>query len=83
MIIYSQLSEPIKIYVMKCKAVTKHHLLVWQRVFMASFADALLASCLAIFLPNRGFKKLLRRRQQERHKTIGFNEKDKDPAHAF
>ena len=26
---------------------------------------------------NREFKKLLRRRQRERHKTIGFNEKTK------
>ena len=29
------------------------------------------------------FKKLLRRRQRERHKTIGFNEKDKGPARLF
>ena len=31
---------------------------------------------------NREFKKLLRRRQRERHKTIGYNE-NKGPARAF
>ena len=32
---------------------------------------------------NREFKKLLRRRQRERHKTIGYNEKNKGPARAL
>ena len=31
----------------------------------------------------REFKKLLRRRQRERHKTIGFNAKNKGPARAL
>ena len=31
----------------------------------------------------REFKKLLRRRQRERHKTIGYNEKNKGPARAL
>ena len=31
----------------------------------------------------REFKNLLRRRQRERHKTIGYNEKNKGPARAL
>ena len=41
--------------------------------------------CVTSWVPleTRKFKKLLRRRKRERHKTIGYNEKNKGPVRAL